>query len=160
MGFSSPHNPAYVPAKDQGRRTRDVGCGLIFSHAGTGSAINHTNFWTAYVRYGSEPFKCYASQAVMAQYLTPSCTFVKRLLPDEPLRAYLFRDTARTVAVIWTTEGAKPTKIQLGSEKLQRYDIMGRVQDSREFTPSTSPVYIVGEGVSPEDFEKAVVPAK
>lgn len=29
MGFSSPHNPAYVPAKDQGRRTRDVGCGFV-----------------------------------------------------------------------------------------------------------------------------------
>ena len=64
----------------------------IFSHAGTGSAINHTNFWTMFLRYDSEPFKCYASQAVMAQLLTPSCKFVKRLLPEMPVKAYLFRD--------------------------------------------------------------------
>ena len=43
----------------------------LFFHAGTGSAINHGNLWTMFLRYGSEPFKNYATQAVMAQLLTP-----------------------------------------------------------------------------------------
>ena len=33
----------------------------IFFHAGTGSAVNHSNLWTMFLRYGSEPFKCYAT---------------------------------------------------------------------------------------------------
>jgi hypothetical protein len=104
-----------------------------------------------YLRYGSEPFKCYASQAVMAQLLTPSCKFVKRLLPDEPVRAYLFRDTERTVGIVWAPEGTAPRAIKLGNAKLQLWDIMGRPQTARTFTPSAVPMYVVGEGVSPED---------
>ena len=33
MGFSSPHNPTYLPAKGRGRRTRDVGCGFALPRA-------------------------------------------------------------------------------------------------------------------------------
>ncbi len=69
----------------------------IFYHAGTGSGINHDNLFTMFLRYGSEPYKSYASQAVQAKLLTPSCKFVKRLLPGEPLRAYLFHDAERAV---------------------------------------------------------------
>ncbi len=128
----------------------------IFSHAGTGSAINHTNFWTMFLRYNSEPFKCYASQAVMAQFLTPSCTFVKRLLRDDSVKAYMFRDTTRTVAVVWSASEVKPKPIELTNAKLELRDIMGRPMNERRFTAGTSPVYIVGEGVSAENFEKAV----
>ena len=39
----------------------------IFYHAGTGSGINHSNLWTMFLRYGSEPYKSYASQAVQAK---------------------------------------------------------------------------------------------
>ena len=54
----------------------------LFFHAGTGSAINHGNLWTMFLRYGNEPFKNYATQAVMAGLLTPDCKFVKKLLPS------------------------------------------------------------------------------
>jgi hypothetical protein len=129
----------------------------VFSHAGTGSSINHTNFWTMFLRYNSEPFKGYASQAVMAQWLTPTCKFVKRLLPDTPVKAYLFADEKRTVAVIWAPEDAKPKPVRLASPKLQLWDIMGRPIAERVFTPSGAPVYVVGQRVSAEDFEKTVV---
>lgn len=43
----------------------------IFYHAGTGSGINHNNLWTMFLRYQSEPYKAYASQAVQAKLLTP-----------------------------------------------------------------------------------------
>lgn len=131
----------------------------LFFHAGTGSAINHGNLWTMFLRYGSEPFKNYATQAVMAGLLTPDCKFVKKLLPDEPVKAYLFSDGKRTVGVIWSPGGDQPKPVQLTNAKLQLWDIVGRVQTARTFTPSGSPMYVVGEGVSPEDFEKAVVTA-
>ena len=133
------------------------GVDKLFFHAGTGSAINHGNLWTMFLRYGSEPFKNYASQAVMAHLLTPDCKFVKRFLPDEPLRAYLFSDARRTVGVIWTTAGQKPKPVQLTNPKLQVWDLMGRPQAQQVFTPGETPAYIVGENISPEDFEKAVV---
>ena len=80
----------------------------IFFHAGIGSAVNHGNVWKMFLRYGGEPYKCYASQAVMAQLLTPDCRFVKRLLPDEPVKAYLFGDGKRTVGVF----GRRPARSQ------------------------------------------------
>jgi len=133
------------------------GVDKLFFHAGTGSAINHGNLWTMFLRYGSEPFKNYASQAVMAKLLTPDCKFVKKLLPGEPVKAYLFGDGKQTVGVVWTTAGEKPKEVQLTNTKLQWWDLVGRPQASRKFTPSETPVYIVGEGVSAEEFEKAVV---
>jgi hypothetical protein len=61
------------------------------------------------------------------------------------------------VGVVWTTAGEKPKEVQLTNTKLQWWDLVGRPQASRKFTPSETPVYIVGEGVSAEEFEKAVV---
>ncbi len=72
----------------------------LFFHAGTGSAINHGNLWTMFLRYGSTPFKNYATQAVMAGLLTPDCKFVKQLMPDEQFKAYLFNDGKRSVGII------------------------------------------------------------
>jgi hypothetical protein len=131
----------------------------IFYHAGTGSAINQGNVWTMFLRYGGEPYKCYASQAVLAQLLTPNCKFVKRLLPEGPLRAYLFTDGHRTVGVFWAPAGAKPQTLQLAHPKLQLWDLMGRPQASQTFTPGESPMYIVGEGVPAPEFENAVIVA-
>lgn len=132
------------------------GVDKIFYHAGIGSAVNHGNLWTIMLRYGGEPFKCYTSQAVMAGLLTPECKFVKRLGPDEAVKAYLFSDTKRAVAVVWAPAGAKAKTVRLADARLQLWDIMGRPQAVRTFTPGESPVYVVGEGVSPEEFEKGL----
>ena len=58
--------------------------------------------------------------------------------------------------MIWSPAGDQPKPIQLTNAKLQQWDILGRPQSTRTFTPSETPVYIVGEGVSAEDFEKAI----
>ena len=128
----------------------------LFHHAGVGVGINYTAFWTVMLRYGNEPYRCYASQAVMSQLLTPSCKYVKRLFADRPVRAYLFRDTKRTLAVVWTPEDATAQPIRLVDPKLHIIDIMGRHQAMQTFTPSETPVYVVGEDVSVEEFEKAL----
>jgi hypothetical protein len=128
----------------------------IFYHAGTGSAINHDNLFTMFLRYGSQPYKSYASQAVQAKLLTPACKFVKRLLPGEPLRAYLFHDGRRAVAVVWAPAGAKAKAVELGGDKLQLWDMMGRPQSARTFTPGESPMYVIGEGTSVEEFDQGL----
>jgi hypothetical protein len=128
----------------------------IFFHAGTGSALNHGNLWTMFLRYGGEPFKCYATQAVMSQLFTPDCTFVRPLLPDEPIKAYLFDDGKRTIGVVWTPEGTAAKPIRLADPKLQLWDLVGRRVESQTFTPGETPVYIIGQGVSAEQFEKTV----
>lgn len=129
----------------------------VFHHAGVGAGVNHTPLWGIFLRYGDEPFKAYASQAVLAQMLTPSSQFVKRLLPDQAVRAYLFRDTKRTVAVVWAPAGAEPTVLQLKDSRLQPLDLMGRPQTARTFTPTQSPVFVAGEGVTEQEFEKALI---
>jgi hypothetical protein len=128
----------------------------LFHHAGLGAGVNHMPLWTMFLRYGNEPFKCYASQAVVSQLLTPTCKFVKRLLADHNVRVYLFSDTNRTVAAVWSTADKDTPALQLGSDKMQRWDIMGRPQTTRTFTPTGSPVFVIGEGMSAEEFEKAL----
>jgi hypothetical protein len=128
----------------------------IFFHAGIGSANNHGNVYTMFLRYGSEPYKCYATQAVMSDLLTPSCKFAKRLLPAEPVHAYLFHDAKRTVAVVWAAAGTSPKRLTLTDARLQLWDIVGRSQPSRTFTPSETSMYVVGEGISPAEFEKSL----
>jgi hypothetical protein len=129
----------------------------IFFHAGTGSAINHGNLWTMFLRYGCEPFRNYPTQAVMAKLLTPDCKFIKKLLADQPLKAYLFGDGKQTVAVIWAPAGTRPKSLRLTNAKLKLWDIVGCAQASRTFTPSESPVYVLGKGVSADEFAKALV---
>jgi hypothetical protein len=128
----------------------------VFFHAGTGSAVNHGNVYTMFLRYGSEPYKCFASQAVMSELLSPICKFVKRLLPGAPIRGYLFHDGKRGVAVVWATAGAKAKPVALSDARLGVWDIVGRPQAVRTFVPNETPVYVVGEGVSSEEFEKAL----
>ena len=72
-----------------------------------------------------------ATQAVMAGLLTPDCKFVKKLLPDQPVKAYLFGDGKRTVGVVWTTKDETPKPVQLTGAKLQLLDIVGRPQAAR-----------------------------
>jgi hypothetical protein len=128
----------------------------IFYHAGTGSGINHNNLWTMFLRYQSEPYKAYASQAVQAKLLTPRAKFVKRLWPGKPLWGYVFHDAERAVAVVWAPAGAKPKQVQLTGTKLELWDMMGRPQSARTFTPSESPMYVIGEGISAAELERAM----
>jgi hypothetical protein len=128
----------------------------IFYHAGTGSGLNHSNVWTMFLRYGSEPYRSYASQAVQAQLLTPRAKFVKRLWPGEPRWAYLFHDGRRAVAVVWAPAGVKAKPVELGGAKLELWDIMGRPQSVRSSTPGESPIYVIGDGLSAAEMEGAM----
>ena len=63
----------------------------------------------------------------------------------------------RTAAVVWAPSDAKPRPVELTNAKLKLWDIVGRPQKVRTFTPTGSPMYITGDGVSAEEFEKGVV---
>ena len=63
------------------------------------------------------------------------------------------------MAVVWVPAGGKSKAIQLSDAKLQLWDMMGRPQSVRTFTPGESPMYVIGEGVSAEEFEKLLGPA-
>jgi hypothetical protein len=81
-------------------------------------------------------------------------------LPGEPLKAYLFADASRAIGVLWAPAGLPPRTIRLASPKLRLWDLMGRPMESATFVPGESPVYIIGDGVSAEEFEKAVAAEK
>ena len=72
------------------------------------------------------------------------------------------RTCSATASGRWRWSGRRPARspsaIRLTDAKLQLWDIVGRPQAARTFTPSESPVYIVGDGVSPEELEKGLVP--
>ena len=82
-----------------------------------------------------------------------------KLSLGDGVRAYQFRDGPRGFAVVWAPAGVKAKPIALANEKLVAWDIMGRPQKGRTFTPGGTPVYVVGEGVDdllPFDAEEFV----
>ena len=125
----------------------------IFYHAGTCGGINSGSLQGVFFGYGGQPRKIYAAQAVMAHLLTPTCRFVKKLALGEGVRAYLFRDGQRLVCVVWAPKAGKPRPITLADGKLVLWDLMGRPQSAREFTPSGTPVYLLADGLTDAAFE-------
>ena len=77
---------------------------------------------------------------------------VKQLALGDGTKTYLFRDGERLVAVAWSTGRASPGTVKMTDPRLQLWDLMGRPQPARQFTPAGSPVYIVAEGLSDETF--------
>ncbi len=127
----------------------------IFYHAGTCDGLNRDSLQGIFYEYAGCPHKIYAAQAVMSHLFPPTCKFVKRLSLGEGVRGYLFRDGKRHVAVVWAPT-TKPEPIRLADGKIELWDIMGRPQPSRRFTPSGTPVYLVSEGLSDEAFEASL----
>lgn len=128
----------------------------IFYHAGTCHGLNDDNMQGVFFKYGGQPRRIYAAQAVLAQLLTPTARFVKQLALGDGTKTYLFRDGERLVAVAWSTGRARPATVTLTDPRLQLWDLMGRPQPARQFTPAGSPVYVVAEGVSDETFAAAL----
>ncbi len=129
------------------------GVDKIFYHAGTCDGINHDSLQGIFYEYAGTPHKIYAAQAVLARVFTPSTKFVKRMALDECIKGYLFSDGRRRLAVVWAAGGTKAAEIRLADEKLQLHDMMGRPQTMRKFVPSGTPVFIIGEGLSDEQFQ-------
>ncbi len=132
------------------------GVDKVFYHAGTCPGINADNLEGVFYKYGGQPRKIYAAQAVMASFLTPSAKFVKKLSLGPAVRGYLSRDGERLVAVVWSPASAKAAPIRVTEPKIGIMDLMGRAQPSGDFTPSGTPVYLVANGLSDEAFEAAV----
>jgi len=125
----------------------------VFYHAGTCDAVNSDSLQGIFYEYAGCPHKIYAAQAVMSHLLTPTARFVKQLPLGDGLKGYLFRDGRRLVAVVWATAEAKPRPIRLASDEMQLWDLMGRPQPSRQFTPSGTPVYIISDDLPDEAFQ-------
>jgi len=128
----------------------------VFYHAGTCAGVNSDSLQGVFYEYAGQPHKIYAAQAVMSHLFPPSCRFVKKLKLGEGVKGYLFRDGERVVGVVWAVKGAKPRPIRVASENVELWDIMGRRQKSRAFTPSGTPVYLVGRNLSSAEFEAAL----
>jgi len=145
------------------------GIDKVFYHAGTCQGINSDHLQGVFYKYEGQAREIYAAQAVLAHWLSPHCRFVNKLPLGDGVKGYLFRDGDRLVAVVWAGKTApaprapakgaggqgvkpaaqvRPRTIRLAHEQLQLWDLMGRPQQAREFTPSGRPVYIIGGGLS------------
>ena len=127
----------------------------IFYHAGSCDGVNQDMLQGIFYEYAGQPHKIYAAQAVMSHLLTPTTRFARKLSLGEGVRGYLFQDGKRCVAVVWAGKGAKPRAVSLDA-KLVLWDIMGRPQEVKQFTPDGTPVYVIGEGLTPEKFAAAL----
>lgn len=132
------------------------GVDKIFYHAGTCDGLNSDSLQGIFYEYAGQPHKIYAAQAVMSYLFTPTSKFVKRLALGDGANGYLFRDGRRSLAVVWAVAGAKPGQISLSNEKIELWDMMGRAQSARQFTPSATPVYLIADGLSDEEFTAAL----
>lgn len=128
----------------------------IFYHAGTCDGLNQDSLQGIFFEYAGRPHKIYAAQAVMSHLLTPDSVFVERLSLGEGVRGYLFRDGRRLVGVVWAPGGVQAGRIRLGDAGLQLWDIMGRPQNSREVVPGETPVYLLSDALSVDQFKAAV----
>ncbi len=128
----------------------------VFYHAGTCDTLNRDSLQGIFFEYAGTPHKIYAAQAVMSHLLTPQMRFLQRLVLPEKVRGYLFGDGDRLVAVVWAVRGAQPPAIRLADTRVQLCDIAGRPQQSRQFTPSGTPVYLIARGLNAEQFRKAM----
>ncbi len=128
----------------------------IFYHAGTCDGVNRDSLQGVFFEYGGEPHKVYTAQAVMAKLFPVTCRFVDRLALGEGVRAYRFRDGERTVLVLWAPEGVQASPLRLAGNRVQILDLMGRPMGRAEFVPGPTPVYVVAEELSDEDFSRAV----
>ncbi len=127
----------------------------VFYHAGTCDGLNRDSLQGIFFEYAGQPHKIYAAQAVMSHLFPPTCRFAERLALGEGVRAYLFRDSRRTVAVVWAPTG-QGEPIRLQGDGLRLWDLMGRPLPGHEFTPSETPVYLLGEDLSDEAFQAAL----
>jgi len=132
------------------------GVDKIFYHAGTCDGLNQDSLQGIFFEYGGTPHKIYAAQAVMSHFLTPASRFVTRLKLAAPTRAYLFRDGDRLVCAVWTDRETAAKEVMLGSDKVGLFDIMGRPMSGRRFRPSGTPVYLVADGLTDDEFRGAV----
>ncbi len=128
------------------------GVDKIFYHAGTCDGVNADSLQGIFFEYDGQPHQIYAAQAVMSHLLTTGCRFVRKLPLGEGVRACLFRDAARCLAVVWAPRDAKPQTVRLANDKLELWDLMGRPQKARAFTPDGTPVYVVADGLTAEAF--------
>jgi len=129
------------------------GVDKVFYHAGTCDGINHDSLQGIFFEYAGQPHKIYAAQAVMSRLFAPTARFVKRLATGDGVRAYLFRDGECTLAVVWTT-GGEPQTIR-AAESLEVWDLMGRPLGSGEIAITGTPVYVLGEGLTDDEFVAA-----
>jgi len=128
----------------------------IFYHAGTCDGVNRDSLGGIFYEYAGQPHKVYAAQAVMSHLFTPSCRFVKKLDLGKDVYAYQFRDGDRSLAAVWATSSASPVSVRLTDDNLTLQDMMARPQAAREFTPNGTPVYVIGDGVSDDEFAGAL----
>jgi len=127
----------------------------FFYHAGTCDSVNRDSLQGIFYEFGPEPHAVYAAQANLARRFTPVCRFVKKLDRGEGVRAYLFHDGQGLFCVVWA-RGGKARKLRLTDDALRLTDLMGKTQKTREFTPGEMPVYVIGYGLSVEQFEKGL----
>ena len=58
----------------------------------------------------------------------------------------------RLVGVVWNPSKTQAASLCLADDKMQLWDLMGRPQAARHFTPSGTPIYLVADGLAEEHF--------
>lgn len=122
----------------------------VFYHAGTCDGVDRDSLQGIFYEYAGTPHRIYAAQAVMARLLEPKSKPAGRLALGDGVRAYVFADGQKTVAVVWAPNGVDAEPVRLTHAKLMLLDLMGRPESERQFTPNETPRYVVGEGVTAE----------
>ncbi|HUV38393.1 MAG TPA: endo-1,4-beta-xylanase, partial [Planctomycetota bacterium] len=128
----------------------------IFYHAGTTGGLNRDNIQGVFFRYEGEPRKIYVVIAAFTELFGPDVQFVGELPAGKDARAFLFRDGRRLVLAAWQPRDGQPAKLRVTDGRIRLRDVVGNDLAAREAPLGPAPVYAVADGLSPEDFEKAV----
>jgi len=62
----------------------------------------------------------------------------------------------RTVLAIWAPEGVRATPVRIADDRVRILDLMGRPTGKADFMPGPTPVYGSPEGLSDQEFARAV----
>jgi hypothetical protein len=129
----------------------------IFYHAGTAEGLNRDQIQGIFFRYGGEPRKVYPALAAMANLFPPGVRFVKDVSPEGGRqRGLVFEDGRRLILAAWQPGADKPAWLAATGQALQVRDLMGNPIEGGKTSLSTSPVFVVSEGLALPELEKAV----
>ena len=129
----------------------------IFYHAGTAEPLNRDQIQGIFFRYGGQPRKIYPALAAMASLFSPQVRFIKDISPAlRRQRALMFQDGNRLILAAWQPFQGKSSRLKVTGAGIELRDLMGNPIPGGQSNLSTSPIFVLAEGLSAADLEKAV----
>ena len=127
----------------------------IFYHAGSSPGLNVDHPQSIFFDYDGQPRKVFAAIAAFCELFGPNVQFVRNLSETRGRQVMLFRDGKRLILAAWHPKGRGKFPVRPGRGISVR-DMLGNAIAPADCVVSPSPVFVVGDGLTPVQLLQAV----